>query len=348
MKRYLLLLSAFPICSQASAREWITPDFYLDHSTAVAPLYSAQKSKSHPPECRAKIAEVMCLVDPVPGQIDPSLPRPCLQGGQAYAHLFEELYDHYPPALQKMFCSLNRINIEKEFFGTAYAGLTKDPKGNVNGAALGIRKSVLDENLDLATWASWKEQLSYGGVTDSYRVTPGLPLIRTNSKPGVSDFLYFVVAHEFGHLFDFSNDLNKTVPCLNPGDECDMAPESWGALSWRTDQHPLTENEFADRTGLCFYWCKGSSIELPRIAALYDELFNATRFISIYATTQPWDDFADSLAYFLAARELGMLYEVDTAQGKTYDIIAKLSSPHFATKYEYIDRFLKRNDIRYP
>lgn len=61
-----------------------------------------------------------------------------------------------------MFCSLNYIFIEKEFFGTAYASPLKDSNGNIIGAMMGIRQSVLDENLNLETWASWKEQLSFG------------------------------------------------------------------------------------------------------------------------------------------------------------------------------------------
>ncbi|MBK9321986.1 MAG: hypothetical protein IPM97_03335 [Bdellovibrionaceae bacterium] len=83
---------------------------------------------------------------------------------------------------KKMFCSLKHIFVEKHFFGTAYAGTLKDQNGAMNGAMMGIRQSVLDQNLNLTTWASWKEQLSFGGVADSYTSSPDLPHIETSSK----------------------------------------------------------------------------------------------------------------------------------------------------------------------
>ena len=81
-----------------------------------------------------------------------------------------------------MFCSLKHIYIEKKFYGTAYAFGTYDQDKKMDGAELGIRQSVLDQNLKLTNWASWKEQLSFGGVTDSYTVTPYLPRIETTLK----------------------------------------------------------------------------------------------------------------------------------------------------------------------
>jgi len=167
---------------------------------------AASSSLGGATDCRAHIESVMCLVDPPENKSEePGSDRPCLPGGQAYAKYFEALYDNYPSALQKMFCSLRHIYIEKDFFGTAYAGLVKDEAGRPIGAKMGIRKSVLDENLNLGLWASWKEQLSFGGVTDSYTLTPNLPSIQTASDGNLNDFLYFVVAHEFGHIFDFIN-----------------------------------------------------------------------------------------------------------------------------------------------
>lgn len=313
-------------------------------------LSASQKAGDLNESCRAQIKKAVCLVDELKDGEKPQS-RPCLEGSLAYAAPFEALHDHYPPTLQKMFCSLKRIYIEKKFEGTAFADAFTDAQGRPVGAAIGIRKSVLDENLRLPAWASWKEQLSFGGATDSYQVSPSLPLIQTRSRSRVNDFLYFVIAHEIGHIFDFANQLNKVKNCApgegNPERECEMHEDSWGALSWLTNQRPKPANDFPLRGSLCFYWCKGQALSAAQVPEAYRDLAR-TDFLSTYATRQPWDDFADSLAYYLMDKYLGAEYRIDTRQGEVYDIMAKVRSPLFAKKAEYLENFLRRTDIFYP
>lgn len=302
-------------------------------------------------ECRENIAKVLCIVNPTEEGQQPEN-RPCLEGSEKYVGVFENLYDNYPLVLQKTFCSLNHLFIEKDFYGTAYAGTLIDEDGNTVGAIMGIRQSVIDEQLNLATWASWKEQLSFGGVTDSYTLTPTLPTIVLQSQVQTNDFLYFVIVHEFGHILDFANNVNKTTTCSEPIDknedpECEMHKDSWGSISWITNQRPKFENEFLNRSSICFYWCKGNPLNVADVPQVYRDLAK-TNFISIYSTTQPWDDFADSLAYYTMAKNLKLNYSIDTKQGQTYDIIEKLNSPLFSEKYKYLEDFMNRADLVYP
>lgn len=334
----LWLLSLIPLHASAATR-WVAPDFFVESQEGGAPL-----SVASDPDCRAHIRRVMCLVDPDPQGGEGTADRPCLPGGEDYAGFFEALHDRYPRTLQRMFCSLSRIYVEKAFVGTAYAGVIRDASGALIGAKMGIRKSVLDERLDLTTWASWKEQLSFGGETGSYRLTDGLPRIRTTSSPEVSDFLYFVVTHEFGHIFDFANQLNRTVSGADGGE---MHPDSWGALSWITERKPKPENDFVNLPGLCFYWCGTNPLAPGAAPELYEGL-DRSSFISTYATSQPWDDFADSLAYTLMSQNLGTTYVLETGQGRSYDIMSKLHGPVFSEKLRYIERFLGRTDVVYP
>lgn len=359
-KCWLLLLISVPL-TYASGKTYQQqlmlsgklPHFTSTHFKQIASLKNNKSQISHEDDdCRAHIREVLCLVDP-PAEVDNNKQkRTCLDGGESYAHHFEVIYDNYPVVLQKMFCSLDVIYIEKKFIGTAYAGVIEDDEGNIIGAKMGIRQSVLDEKLDLNLWASWKEQLSFGGIANSYTLTAGLPSITTSTDKAVNDFLYFVIAHEFGHIFDFANEVNKVTTCEeksaeNPEPKCLLHQQSWGALSWITDQKPKAENDFTNRSGLCFYWCDDNPLERDVITGLYADLY-LTNFISIYATTQPWDDFADSLGYFVLMQNLKASYSIDTANGNTYNIMDKLKSSIFATKFSYLKNFLQRQDIIYP
>ena len=334
----LLALVSGPV--HAVTPRWITPDLFVATDESVSP------AEARVTDCRAQIARAICLVDPAadPGA---ATERPCLPGSQAYAWHFERLYDAFPRPLRRMFCSLRRIHVEKSFFGTAYAGLLTDASGKIVGAQIGIRRSVLDEALSLAHWASWKEQLSWGGVTQDYTLTAGLPLAVSKAPGSVNDFLFFVVAHELGHVFDFANRLNRCTVGEAMGEaECELHPESWGALSWIRTATPRARNEFANRKGLCFYWCKGNPLPASAMQQVYADLHYQTDFLSTYATTQPWDDFADSLAYVLAVDGLGASYRLRTPHG-SYDVGAKVRSRRFAGKRAYIRRFL-RGPIVYP
>jgi hypothetical protein len=353
-----VLVCTLVICSLAGARsknsyQVQSEDFYIkivDKNTYQKSFKSLAKEEK-PTNCRDHIRKILCLKSAdTDNQNKGSV---CVEEGLNYAHFFEELYDVYPLALQKMFCSLTVINIERSFGGTAYAGIVKDVLGNIQGVEMGIRKSVLDENLNLQTWATWKEQLSFGGIADSYTLTKGLPQISTHTNNKVNDFLYFVVAHEFGHIFDFANELNKTKDVCADKEidgkitECEMAEQSWGAISWITRNRPRLENDFINRSSLCFYSCNQKFIATSNINNLYSDLYN-TNFISTYSSIQPWDDFADSLAYYLVRQNLDTKYIVNTAQGVTFDMIMKVNSPVWSDKYNYIKNFLERTDIIYP
>jgi hypothetical protein len=366
-KKIILLLLLASVVSSVKAsplghRQQVTPDFFIE--TVPSDRQSDDKNnewhntnKHNISECRANIRAVLCLVDPDPNPEAPipngRVPRTCLPGGEKYAAVFEKLFDFYPPTLQRMFCSLKFIYIEKKFFGTAYAGQMIDENGKAVGALMGIRQSVLDEGLALGTWASWKEQLSFGGVKDSYTSSPHLPQIETSIVgEGVHDFLYFVFAHEFGHLFDFANSLNQTEDCQQSPKEttppdCPVKAGSWGEHSWRTEHLPRVEQDFPHRDGLCFYTCDDKKLSATEVPQLYSDLY-ASNFISTYAATNPWDDFADSLAYYLMDQNLQLSYVIQTRQGNAYDIVEKLKSPVMQSKFQYIKNFLEQTDIKFP
>ena len=321
--------------------------FYIIIKDKISPPLKLSPPTPKKKDCRANIEKVVCLVDPVtPGK--GSEERTCLKGSVQYAHFFEELYDNYPPALQKVFCSLKKISIEKQLFGTAYAGTTLDKKGNLNGAIMGIRQSVIDQSLNLTQWSSWKEQLSFGGAKEDYQVRDDLPQIHTTNLKNVNNFLYFVVAHEFGHIFDFSNKLNDFINCgETPPKGCQRPrPGSWTDLTWISNHKVKAQADFHKREELCFYACQDTFIPKTDISRLYKELHQGP-FISLYAATNPWDDFAEGLAYVTMEKFLEATYEI-SFEGQDFDVMTKLKSNIFSKKYAYINEFLSRKDIRYP
>ncbi|MGZ3694406.1 MAG: hypothetical protein ACXWQO_09495 [Bdellovibrionota bacterium] len=327
----LLLLATASLPAQAGTK-WVTPDFAI-FTSSLRPATSQFRANGQ--DCRVAIASAVCLVDPPEGD-DFGKERPCQEGSATYAKYFEELYDLFPAHLQKMFCHLPKIFIEKEFIGSAYGGLlTEDGKqdGRILGGILGIRRSLLDNPYSLDEWASWKEQIHFG--TDAKRVNsvPGLPLVQTDLPPAHWSMLYFLVAHEFGHIFDFTNKLNEGG--------------SWQALSWKSAEVPLDQFEFSLRKDLCFYFCEGKFISAARQDELYLSL-GKTNFISAYATRYSAEDFADTLGFYSLMTEKNAAYRISTASGLVYEPIERLrADPLLASKRLYLEKFLS-SVFKYP
>jgi hypothetical protein len=334
-----------------------TNDVFLlsPESTALLAPTAARGSR----ECRARISRILCLKRDA-DMLDPT----CLDGGEIYAARFEALYDAYPPVLQRVFCSLSRINVVPGFFGTAFAGLDRDESGELRGATLGVRKAFLDAPLSQATWATWKDQLNFGGTSDPTQ-TPRADLPEVVVQQAAPDMLTFVVAHEFGHILDFANGANALGACQEDAQGnaiCPFAQDSWGAISWQAAHFikPTQEDygrvlwvarpdrDFPMRERLCFYFCNSTTgLNRADVPQLYQAL-DASAFISAYASTNPADDFAETVAYRVWEQLPAAQYTLDTRQGTAYDVLGKLHTPQFASKLEYVQKFVARDDLRYP
>ena len=338
----LLLLVGFSSAASAAQRTWVTDDFFFESMTPQE--YFAASPRLRATDCRAQVARAVCVVGGNFEASGPTMTRRCAANATRYVAFFEAVYDAFPKAVQQMFCSVQTINVESTLTSVAYGGMT------FGGAQIGIRKSLIDEALDVSTLISWKEQLPLGVSRDSYTVNPELPRVQVSGlNTGIETLAFYVIAHEFGHLFDFSNDLNSFRNCsghATGSDSCIPASGSWTALSWKTGRTPRPENDYAHRREVCFYDC-GAPLAKSAVSSLYAGLAK-TSFVTLYASTNPYDDLAETMAFFmLAAQPMGG-YMLDTRQGERYDLLAKLKAPEFAAKHVYMSDFLSRSDIEYP
>jgi hypothetical protein len=305
--------------------------------------------------CRARIASVVCLVDPViPGE---ETERPCLTDtdlGPAISSL-QTIYDAYPQALKNVFCSLGRIYLEKKSVGTAYAGTT--PDGSM--AIMGFRADLLlGEAPSLSRWVSWKEQLSFGGSRD-YSVRDDLVKIESSSSLAApaSDFIYYVIAHEFGHILDFKLKVNDWS-CNESGDTCTPKPASWPELSWsfsypqkgQTPEDPWglsawepnASAAFDHRSELCFYGCADGRGKPELMEPLYASLHQGS-FLTTYSATNSWDDFAETVAFYAGTRYTNLSYTAVLPSGTRFDLVEKyLHSESFRAKREWVERFFEK------
>lgn len=309
--------------------------------------------------CRDNIAKVVCLVDPLAssGGVEANpLDRPCLKGSVAYSRYFEAHYDRANPMIKKMYCFLERIWVEKSFFATAYATSIVDVPGGPNtGGAIGIRKETLDSGVDLDHWLTWKEETNFGGSNISSDSGLGILEYQSSEKTS-SGFLDYVLDHEFGHLFDFANSLNKVVDCKwekqpNGGFKqvgtCAYDKGSFGELSWTSETSPARpEDKFPGSTDLCFYNCSVNNHINSRYALeLYSGLLK-TNFISSYASSNALEDWAETFTSYLAYEERGLRLHLLVGNHQ-FDLRRHYYSQAMARKREFAQQFIQ-GSYKYP
>jgi hypothetical protein len=326
--------------------------FHRVTEAEISNLFANPHTFQDLPDCRANIARIVCLVDPLEDPTDES-ERPCLAGSSDYAGHFERHFDRSEPVIQRMYCHLQRIWVEKQFFGTAYAAPIITESGTMVGAGIGIRREVLDVRPDLAEWISWKEETSFGGSSKTTDPRLGIINYRLN-RTSPDDFLDYVLSHEFGHLFDFANALNRLDDCrweeTSPGNwepvgSCTIPAGSWGAFSWAKLGSPRPESDYPLRSRVCFYNCPDGFLDPAEAGDLFASLIG-TDFVSVYASTNFADDWAESFAQYLFHERSAFNIGVETG-GRYFDLSGHYYSPKMAAKLEYIRNFLAGSP-KYP
>jgi hypothetical protein len=353
MKSVLFILSTLLMVSaQAQIRT------SMNHGDVIIRHATSQWSQALPAptdlkDCRARIKNIICWVEPWDENGPEDQVRACIPGGEKYASAFEGHFDRSPEYIQKMYCHLDKLWIEKNFYATAYATPVMDASGKIVGGGVGVREEILNSNLSFDSWISWKEETSFGGPL----VTSGksLDLIHYKSNRNTKEFFFdYVMNHEFGHLFDFANSLNQIGQCeYYKGDDgkyhrrgdCKPLPGSWSDISWFDTEFPKAEQRYAFRDDLCFYSCHGKYIPQNNAADLFAGLMQ-TNFHSTYASANMMEDWAEAFALTIAHENFGLNYGIEI-QGRYFDMSQHFYSPLMSEKKTYVEKFIAGPKI-YP
>ena len=358
MSLLVVLLSSFFLslaqAETAPHSHWSGDDVYV---RVVSGSDHQQNFSKNLSDCRKRIPSLLCWVDPVIDDDDSAdadgRARPCLKDSEKFASAFEGHFDRSPKLIQEMYCHLDKIWIEKSFAGTAYASPLVDKSGRVIAGGIGVREEVLNSPLSFDDWLSWKEETTFGG--DLSTNAPRLHIIQYKSNhPTKEFFVDYLLDHEFGHLFDFANKLNRTLPCSYEKDadgnwkqvgKCTPLPGSWGEISWTDNREVKPAAEFPFREGVCFYFCNGKFVAPANIDAMFSGLMKST-FQTTYASRFATEDWAEAFALVLAHEQLGLSFGAQIGT-HFYDLSQHLYSVELEPKRLFVDRFLS-GIIYYP
>jgi hypothetical protein len=145
-------------------------------------------------------------------------------------------------------------------------------------------------------WASWKEGTPF-------KADPRFSLgaeIESAAGDSRKNAIQYILLHELGHVVAIGSDVHPSWR-PRPGSVQTAAAYPFFALSWQVS--PLENRyvtrfdaEFPQRRDLVYYF--GARLPASAMAATYDRLEH-TSFPTLYAATNPFDDFAESFANYV-------------------------------------------------
>jgi len=185
------------------------------------------------------------------------------------------------------------IFLVDELGGTGYTEAVSDDEGNAVGGFIVLDASVL-QGRTANEWATWKESSPF--IPD-----PAWNLearIETRARDTTRNAIQYILLHELGHVLSIGNVLHPpwSVPPREAGDPQDY---TFSKLSWRLDGDgyaSMFDDAFTLRRDVVYYF--GAKLPSSRMADAYAQLAK-TNFPSLYASTRPGDDFAESFASYV-------------------------------------------------
>ena len=211
------------------------------------------------------------------------------------------------PLQQAMQEHVAGIYFVENFQGSAWCGLTLDPD---DPSSLYLSMVINAETLrtGLSAWMTRKEMSAFLEDASGLRV-------QVNAGTKYRGLMY-VLLHEGAHLLDFI----RPVTPFPSGDyralfriRATSTPFTRGL--WKNFAYPDPAYDYPARTGLRFDGLDGGTrVKLAEAPRIYEAL-RAGPFVSLYASTNWADDFADLYTYKYLTEKLGQPYEVSVFRG---------------------------------
>lgn len=183
------------------------------------------------------------------------------------------------------------VFLVEELGGSAYGELLRSAGGEKKGF---IVLDVGSLNRKANEWAAWKENSPF---------TPkGCCRLAAKIEPEATDnraaAIQFIFLHELGHLVGVAKGAHPDWLAGGDPKTYPFSRMSWLTLEDGFKGESRFDDTFTNRTKLRYYAFAGASLSAKRINETYTQLLN-TNFVSLYAATNIFDDFAETYAMYV-------------------------------------------------
>lgn len=223
---------------------------------------------------------------------------------------FKRVYSELPEAVRrKVEPKLAGIYFADDIGGTGFSDSINDPTGKRALGFIVLDPSVLAKRSANA-WATWKDNTPFS-PDPRWSLTEQIEDSQRNTPPYA---MQYILLHELAHVFSVGTAIHPSWN-LDPREITSTRGFDFFNLSWyiRNGAYsPLPYSDFPLRKDVAFYF--GAKLKGAQMRGIYDAL-EKTTFPTLYAATNPGDDFAESFANYVHVVMMKRPFEIRIAQG---------------------------------
>lgn len=168
-------------------------------------------------------------------------------------------------------------------------------------------------------WATWKEGTPFK-PDSKWRIDARIAEDRNNTR---KEAILYILLHEIGHVVGTRGDIHPRWD--RPSSEVGNGSLfSFYSLSWRMDpassgHRTIFEASYPDRAKVTYYF--GANLEGSEMQVAYRWL-QSTNFPSLYAATNPGDDFAESFVTYVHTELMQRPWSISVLrEGETVQVL---------------------------
>lgn len=287
------------------------------------------------------------FVSPAPTILPPKLQK---AGEEIKKMMASSIFDHLmadtkaaladlPPEIRVLFDKkLAGIYFVYDLGGTGYTDYAKGGWFSRDAGFIVLDTKELRQR-SANEWATWKENTPFKD-DPAFRLEAR---IETDANDNRKNAIQYILLHELGHVLSIGEDVHPRWD-LPPNDDASLDAYPFANLSWQID---AANNQYASRFDAAFPTRKdvvyyfGAKLDGSAMVAAYDQLLK-TNFPTLYATTRPGDDFAESFASYVHTVIMKRPWEIRILQdGKPVRVIGSCwEEKRCAEKRKVLESFL--------
>jgi hypothetical protein len=237
----------------------------------------------------------------------PEKPR-AIAADAEFINDFKQALFELPPEVKKLLdVKLLAIFLAQDIGGSAITDFVRDSNGDIIGSFIVFDQISLNKKAN--DWGSWKDSTVFKSHPD-WQLQMTLAHTKDNNRKVA---ISFILLHELGHVLAAGGDFHPAWDgqAESPEKKYPFTKISWPFFtSFMAPEYvsAYDKNEFPLRSKIKFY-SKNPKLEARQMPEVYRQLA-LTKFVSLYAATNPGDDFAESFATYVHHLLQGRPYKV--------------------------------------
>jgi hypothetical protein len=196
------------------------------------------------------------------------------------------------------------IFLVQDLGGTAYSEYIFNNDGSVNAGFIVLDVESLQRKAN--EWATWKESSPFNTELGDLNAIIASPEHNTRAYA-----IQYILLHEMGHILQLG--IAEMPGWGNRYPVSDQAPAmTFLRQSWRTSNKKyvtIYDEKWNDRKKLAYYSLPDKKLPFTIAIEAY-KFLSETNFPTLYAATNPFDDFAESFANYIHTEVMGKPWKI--------------------------------------